>query len=227
MKRRSILIGTSIGAVAVLSMALMIRRPEAMAAEGQPAKEPASVTAGKVGPRGVIVPKGTKLHIRLEDSISTKHNNSGDRFSASLDGPLAVDGKQVAPSHSMVLGQLTEVVQSGRIKGRARLTMVLTKLVTGKKEYELHTEPLTFTAPRTWKRDAYLLAGSSALGAVIGALAGGGKGAAIGAGIGGGAGTGWLMATPGAPVSYGPETRFTFTLAQPLRAPVPNKAQRL
>ena len=227
MKRRFLVIGVSVATVAALSVALALRRPEAISAESQLAQPQTAAPASVPAPRGVVVPKGTKLHIRLEDSISTKHNNSGDRFSASLDGPLAVGGKLLAPSHSKVLGQLTEVKQSGRIKGRAQLTMVLTKLITGKREYDLHTEPLTFTAPRTWKRDAYLLAGSSALGAVIGAIAGGGKGAAIGAGIGGGAGTGWWLTARGAPVAYGPETRLTFTLAQPVRAPVQHKAQRL
>lgn len=214
MNRRSILITASIATVVMLSMALM-RRPDGFLAEA--ANRPQNVT----------IPAGAKLHIRLEEAISTTRNRTGDLFHASLDGPLMVDGKQVALPRSKVLGQLAEVKQSGRIKGRARITMVLTKLVAGNKEYNLRTEPLTFTAPRTWKRDAYLLAGSSALGAVIGAIAGGGKGAAIGAGIGGGAGTGWWLTTRGAPVAYGPETRLTFTLAQPLRAPVQNKTQRM
>lgn len=216
MSRRFVLIGTSIAMVVVLSVALA-RRPDAIAAT--PSPSPSA--------QGVTIPIGTKLHIRLEDGISTTRNHTGDRFAASLDGPLTVAGKQVAPAHSKLVGELTEVKQSGRIKGRAQLTMVLTKLVAGKQEYDLHTQPLTFTAPRTWKRDTYLLAGSSALGAVIGAIAGGGKGAAIGAGIGGGAGTGWWLAERGAPVSYGPETRLTFTLARPLQAPVQAKAQRL
>jgi len=225
--RRLILIGASIAAVAAISVALM-RRPDPISTGGQPAQSQPSLLARVTKqPQGVTIPSGTKLHIRLEAGVSTKSNHTGDRFTASLDGPLSVEGKQVALNHSKIVGELIEVKQAGRIKGRAQITLVLTKLVAGNKSYDLHTQPLTFTAPRAWKRDALLLAGSSALGAVIGAIAGGGKGAAIGAGIGGGAGTGWWLATPGAPVAYGPETRLTFTLARPLLGSAQSKPKSL
>jgi hypothetical protein len=205
-----------IAALAALSAAL-IRLPDSSAPSGQTSLL-ASLTSA-LRPEVITVPSGTRLHIRLEEGISTRRNSSGDRFTASLDGPITVDGRTVAPSHSKVVGQLTQVKQSGRIKGRAAMTMVLRKLVVDGKEYDLKTAPVTLVAPRTWKRDAFMIAGPAVLGTLIGALAGGGKGAAIGAGAGGGAGTGWVLGTRGKPVAYGPEARFGFTLAAPLELP--------
>jgi hypothetical protein len=166
------------------------------------------------------MPAGTRIHVRLDDSISTERNSSGDRFAASLDGPLMADRRVLAPSRSRILGELVSVKESGRVSGRARLTITLKKLVVGSKEYDLETYPLTLVASSTVKRDAGVIAGSAAAGAAIGAIAGGGKGAAIGAGIGGGSGTGYVLATKGAPVAHGPESRFAFTLSQPLELPV-------
>ena len=83
---------------------------------------------------------------------------------------------------------------------------------------------MTLVARSTRKKDATVIAGGAALGAAIGAIAGGGKGAAVGAGVGGGSGTGYVLATKGEPVEYGPETRFTFALSQPLDLPVYRKS---
>ena len=167
-----------------------------------------------------MVPADTKIPIRLEQAISTERNSPGDSFTASLDAPLMVDGKVVAPSHSRVEGQIIQVKESGRVEGRASMTLVLRKLVVDNKEYDLDTLPITRVAQSTKKKDAAIIGGGAAAGAIIGALAGGGKGAAIGAGVGGGSGTGYVLATKGAPVAYGPEARFTFFLSKPVELPV-------
>jgi hypothetical protein len=98
--------------------------------------------------------------------------------------------------------------------------MVLRRLTVEGEDYDLSTSPRTFVARSTKKKDAAVIAGSAAVGAAIGAIAGGGKGAAIGAGVGGGSGTGYVLATKGEPVAYGPETRITFSLSEPLALPV-------
>jgi hypothetical protein len=174
------------------------------------------------GPRRekAVVPEGSRLAIRLSQGISTERNNAGDPFSATLDGPLVVNGKTLAPAGSVVSGMLTDVVDSGRVEGRASLTMVLRRLDVDGKDYSLNTDPLTLVARSTKKKDAAIIGGAAAAGAVIGAIAGGGKGAAIGAGVGGGSGTGYVLATKGVPVAYGPETRFTFRISEPLELPV-------
>lgn len=169
------------------------------------------------GPATATVPAGTEIHIQLEQSIHSEKNSPGDLFEASLDRSLLVDGKMLAPSLSKVVGRLSDIKKSGRVEGRASITMRLEKLMIREKEYDLDTEPRTVVARSTRKRDASVIAGGAAAGAAIGAL---GKGAAIGAGLGGGSGAGYVLATKGVPVAYGPESRFAFTLSSPLELPI-------
>lgn len=215
--------GAGIAAAAALSFALLGRRDTTASADSAGAsatqnKPFLSRLSGR--PERITIPADTKLPIRLEHAVSSEKNSPGDSFAGWLDGPLMVNGKLVAPSHSKVIGQLTQVKESGRVEGRASLTMVLQKLVVDGKEYDLETEPVTRIARSTKKKDAAIIGGSAAAGAVIGAIAGGGKGAAIGAGVGGGSGTGYVLATKGAPVAYGPEARFVFVLSKPVELPV-------
>jgi hypothetical protein len=200
----------------------MGRPGSSVSADQTPAGQSQSFLSKLTGSRTEMatIPAGSRVRVRLQQAVSTRKNSPGDPFDATLDEPLVVNDKMLAPRGSHVSGMLTDVTDSGRVEGRASLTMVLRSLEVGSKQYDLDTQPLTLVAQSTKKKDAKVIAGSAAAGAVIGAIAGGGKGAAIGAGIGGGGGTGYVLATKGDPVAYGPETRFTFSLAGPLDLPV-------
>jgi len=213
--------GAGIAAAAALSFSLLKPGdPSASADNTSPSENKPFFSRFSREPETITLPANAKIPIRLEHAISSEKNSSGDAFTGWLDGPLTVDGKVVAPSQSKVVGLLTQVQDSGRVKGVASLTMMLQKLVVDGKEYDLEALPVTRVARNTRKKDAVIIGGSAAAGAVIGAIAGGGKGAAIGAGVGGGSGTGYVLATKGQPVAYGPEARFTFYLDKPLELPV-------
>ena len=170
-------------------------------------------------PQTITVPEGTVLPVRLTHSLSTAKNSSGETFTATLDEPLTSNGKQWAPAGSEVEGVLTEVVDSGRVKGLARMTMTLRRIELNGKWWDISTAPRSFQAESTKKRDTGIIAGSAAVGAAIGAIAGGGKGAAIGAGVGGGSGTGVVLATKGKPVEFVSEARIPFALNEPVQVP--------
>jgi hypothetical protein len=222
--KKSIATVVVIAAVAVLSYALIGGQNEGVSAN-EKSKESESFFSRLVSPlttETATVPAGTQIQVRLEQGISTEKNSSGDQFRASLDNPLTVDGKTVAPAGSQVVGELSDVQEPGRVKGRAKLTMTLRQITVDGEEYDLDVKPLTLIAESTKKRDAGSIAGGAAVGAVIGAIAGGGKGAAIGAASGGGAGTGFVLATKGKELKYNPEAQFAFTLSSSLKLPVVN-----
>lgn len=171
------------------------------------------------------VPAGTELEVRLDHAISTDSNRSGDEFTARLANDLIVDGKLLAPAGSVVTGVLPRVDDSDRVKGRAVMSLALKSIMVDGEEYSLETHPLTIEAQGTKKKDAAVIAGSAAAGTVIGAITGGKKGAAIGAGVGGGAGTGYVLATKGEEVEFGPEARFAFTLSEDLTLPVRDESR--
>jgi hypothetical protein len=135
---------------------------------------------------------------------------------ASLAEPVIVDGKMIFEKGMKVRGKVVDVQESGKVKGRASIRLVLTDIVRDGANVPVQTKPFVAVAEDTKKRDAAVVAGGAGVGAAIGAIAGGKKGAGIGALIGGGAGTGTVLATKGKDLTYPPETRLSFTLAIPL-----------
>jgi len=161
-----------------------------------------------------VVPDGTPIKIRLDQAISSKQNQDGDMFQATLEDDLVVNGKLVAPQGSKVVGQLSNVKASGKVQGRATISVALTSIEVGQEVYGIRTNTLAFEAQGTGKKDATKVGIGTGIGAVIGAIAGGGKGAAIGGVIGAGAGTGVVLATSGKEVEFGVEQLFSFQLDQ-------------
>jgi hypothetical protein len=166
------------------------------------------------------VPAGTRLTVRMIDSIDSNTNHVGDRFRASLDSDLVANGVTVAPKGTDVYGRLSEVESAGRITGKAQLTLELTDIkinnrlqpiVTG--EYELVGDSRTAS---TAKRAG----GCAVIGAIVGGIAGGGTGAAIGAGVGAGAGTATNAARDAENVNVPSETVIEFRVSQPFTPPL-------
>jgi hypothetical protein len=75
---------------------------------------------------------------------------------------------------------------------------------------------IDITAGSQHKKDAAIIGGGAAAGAVIGGIAKGGKGAGIGAVIGGVAGTGAVLATKGKEVELAAGTPVTIRLTRDL-----------
>ena len=159
-----------------------------------------------------MVASGSRLEIRLADAISSETNKTGDTFSATLDKDLEVNGTVVAPRGSLVKGKLLDVKPSGRVEGRAAMSVTLTGIEVGKTTYAIQTNTLAFQAESSTKGDVLKIGIGAAVGAAIGAIAGGGKGAAIGAAVGGGAGTATVLVTKGKEVKFPVEERFSFAL---------------
>lgn len=192
-------------------------QPSTAATDKEPvatAKAPEKVAAPKPPePRYVSIEEGTKITVRLQDSLDSAVNKSGDTFQTILDTDIVVDGKTIAPRGSILDGKLSNVARSGRVEGRATMSLQLTTLTIGKQTYPLRTDILAFEAESTKKKDAAKVGIGAGVGAVIGAIAGGGKGAAIGAAVGGGAGGAAVMATRGKEVQFDAEHVFTFVLS--------------
>lgn len=172
-------------------------------------------------PQIATVPSGTNLKVRLESTVDTAVNKSGDTFRAVVDEDVYVDGRVAIPRGSEVSGKLLKVVQSGRVEGRAELAMELNEVQVGGTSYAIATKTFSVMAESTKKEDAVKIGVGSGIGAAIGAIAGGGKGAAIGAAIGGGAGTAAVVGTRGKEIQYAPEQKLTFALSEDVRIPLP------
>jgi hypothetical protein len=147
-----------------------------------------------------VVPVGTNLKVRLEDTLSSKESRVGDRFTATVLDPVRFN-------EATVSGHISSIQKSGKIKGRTSMNLAFNSIrlregrsgtlhgyVTrvygsdsGRADEEGGIESSSRTK-QTIKRGAI----GAGAGAVLGAIIGGGKGAGIGLLIGGAGGAGSL-----------------------------------
>lgn len=161
----------------------------------------------------ITLPAGTPLRVVLQTGVGSDTSAPGSEFSAVLADPVVIDGRTVLEKGAAVVGRVTDVKKSGRVKGRASISLTLTSLVRDNKNIPIATQTYVGVARSTRKRDVAVIGGAAGVGAAIGAIVGGGKGAATGAAIGGAGGTGTVLATRGADVHFPPESRLRFVLA--------------
>ena len=166
--------------------------------------------------RYVMLPAGTTLPMSLTSSMASDTSAVEDAVTAELTRAVSIDGREVLPAGTKLAGNVTELDNSGRVKGRAMIAFRFTSLQTGGEQYDIQTAALSHVAPATKGEDATKIGVGAGAGAVIGGLLGGGDGAAKGAAIGGGAGTGVVLATKGKEVRLAPGADVTTQLSAPL-----------
>ena len=173
-------------------------------------------TSSNAAATGWTIPTGTKLVIRMVDSVNSERNKLGDTFIATLDEPLVQNNIEVVPRGADVRGRIANINEAGRVAGAAQLGLELTQLIVNGIPYSLTTSEYEEVGKSRGGQTAKRAAGGAAIGAVIGAIAGGGKGAAIGAGVGGGGATAIQVMTKGEKLNIPSETELEFTLRAPL-----------
>jgi hypothetical protein len=152
-----------------------------------------------------VVPYGVTLSGRLENLITTKISQNGDRFKMTVQSPSEYRG-------AVIEGYLSGVDRSGKVSGQSTLTLNFEKITTPDgKVYDFAGQVMsvndstgkvvnvdnegTIRGTNQTKETAKRGAAGGGLGALIGVIAGGGKGAAIGAIIGAGGGASTVLAT--------------------------------
>jgi hypothetical protein len=183
--------------------------------------DPATVAHVEMKPAFVTIPAGTRISVRTMDAIDSTYNVVGDRFQASLEEPLMLDGSMLVAEDALVYGRLTQSKESGTFTGRSQLRLELTGIVVNGKLVPVVTGDYEVTGKSRGASTARRTVGGAALGAIIGGVADGGQGAAVGAGIGAGAGAGSEIITGGDQVKVPSETVLDFTLEQDVPIPAP------
>lgn len=168
----------------------------------------------------VTVPAGTRVLIRMVDSIDTTRQRVGQRFTASLETNLQVNNRVVAPRGTTVFGRLISASSAGRMSGSSELSLQLTDIVINGTSYPLVTSDYSIRGNGEGSNTARKVAGGAGLGALIGGIAGGGRGLGIGALAGVGAGTAVAATRRGEQLSIPSETLLEFRLQQPVTLPV-------
>jgi hypothetical protein len=173
-----------------------------------------------VAQKRIDVPAGTRLLVRMIDSVDSGKQQVGYKFTAGLETNLQVDDTVIAPSGTTLYGRLANAKKAGNMSGAGELTLELTDIVINGTAYPLLTSTFEVKSEGKGKKTTRRIVGGTGLGALIGGLAGGGTGAAIGALAGAAAGTTVSAATKGKQVSIPSEALLEFRLEQPASLPV-------
>ena len=181
--------------------------------------DPGTVAHVEAKPAYITIPAETRISIRTIDTIDSTYNLPGDRFTASLEEPLTVEGNVVVPRDALVYGRLTQSKESGTFTGRSQLRLELTGIVVNGKMVPVVTGEYEVTGKSRGASTAKRTVAGAALGALIGAAADGGQGAAIGAGAGAGAGAASEVIVGSEQIKVPSETLIDFTLQQEVTIP--------
>src|SRR6266436_3485237 len=161
------------------------------------------------------IPKGAHVLLRMMNSINTRTAQEGDYVYLRTSTPISVDGNIVAPVDSYVQGVVAQSKRSGRVSGRAWLSIRLENitLASGKvfkfsphlssvdsndSGQKVESNENIVKQGSTHGEDAKRIAILAGGGASIGGIADRGwKGAGIGAGIGSGVGLATVLLSRG------------------------------
>ena len=172
------------------------------------------------GSKRVTVPAGTRILVRMVDSVDSSKQKAGYRFTATLEANLQAFEVTVAPKGTKVYGVLAQASSSGKFKGSSQLILELTDIVINGTAYPLMTTDYEVKGKGEGGNTTKKVVGGAGLGALIGGLAGGGKGAGIGALAGAGAGTAVAATKKGEQVSVPSESLLEFRLEHPTELPI-------
>ncbi len=182
------------------------------------------------------IPAGTHVLLRLVNSISTRTARDGDRVYMRTATPILVSGQFVVPVESYAEGTVVRVVRSGRVKGRAELSIRIESftLPSGKTirvsphlssvdsegtEQKVGAKENEIQQGGTKGQDAEKVAVRGGEGAAIGGIVNRRwKGAGIGAGAGGAVGLATVLLTRGREVDlqHGSTLDVVFDRAIPI-----------
>lgn len=192
------------------------------AAASTPVEAGGTAPAASIGWREITIPAGTALPVVLDTSVGSDISRVEQPVHGHLARTVLVNGAAAIPAGSAISGIVTSARRSGKVKGRAYLSMRFSSLTPrgDSENYRIQTRTVGRLAPATKEKDALKIGAPTLGGALVGGLVGGGKGAAIGAAAGGGAGTAVVLNTRGKEVRLGRGATVLVRLAQPLRVRV-------
>ena len=183
--------------------------------------KPVTAITPKAEFKEVTIPSGTAVNLTLETAIGSDSSRIEDTVRATVSKPIIIAGLTAVPAGTEAVGAVTGAERSGKVKGRAALSLRFNRLTVWDETREISTARISRQAAATKRKDATKIGIGAGAGALIGAIAGGKKGAAIGTAVGAGGGTGVVLATSGEEVRLGAGTPLRTTFQEPLTVRVP------
>ncbi len=138
----------------------------------------------QTGPAPTLsVPAGTRLVVRMSDSVDSRNHGAGHRFRGQLESAVVVDGVTVLPRGATVHGQVMSAQQSGRAVGSSSLSLAFTDVMIDDVLHPISTEGLSAQTSGEAGRTVGRTARAAAIGGLIDGRSGARTGAKVGAGV--------------------------------------------
>jgi hypothetical protein len=164
-----------------------------------------------------VLPAGNWITVRINQPLSSDHNQTGDAFTATLAEPVVVNGFVIARRGQTVGGRVLDAHKAGRVEGTSSLKLELTELgLADGQQIPIHTQLIQRNGNTSVGRDAAAIGATTGVGAAVGAGVAGGFGAGMGAIGGAVVSTIGVLVTRGRPTIVYPETELTFRLESPV-----------
>jgi len=172
-----------------------------------------------------LISDNTRLEATLNNDLDTKTMHDYDRFTLTVLEPARY-------RNAIIEGYVTNVERSGRLAGRANMTLNFDRIRFNGRSYDfagvleniqtasgedvrVDNEGAIAEEDSQTRSTVERTAIGTAVGALIGAIAGGGKGAAIGAAVGAGAGAGSVYVQGRDDLELNRGTRITIRATAP------------
>jgi hypothetical protein len=184
-----------------------------------PPPKPAPAQPKPAPPAEATLAVGTVLNMTLDTELTTKTAVAGDRFVATLSEPILVGNRVAVPAGAVVHGHVASSQQPGKLSGRGMMVLAFDEL-----EFEGRRYNVTSVGDSIWGgsgagKDAAMVGGGAAAGAVLGKVLGGS--AAKGAVIGGAAGVATSLLTRGPQLEMKAGTPINVELEQTVTVLLP------
>ncbi|MFN8006904.1 MAG: hypothetical protein U0V70_07765 [Terriglobia bacterium] len=168
-------------------------------------------------PLDLTLPAGTWITVRMDQMLSSDHNQQGDAFTATLVQPLVAEGRILARPGQTVGGVVASSQKAGRVKGTSSLGLELTEIsIADGRQVQVKTTLMQRRGDTSVGQDAGIIGTSTGMGAAIGATIDGGFGAGMGAIAGAAASTIGVLVTRGRATVVSPEDVLTFRIVNPV-----------
>jgi hypothetical protein len=162
-------------------------------------------------PTNVTIPSGTRLVIRMSDSIDSRQHGAGHKFRGQLEGAIAVDGMNIVPSGTSLHGQIVQAKSGGRAFGSSEMAIEFTDIMIDDQLFEIATTDLQAKTANETGKTARRTLRAAAIGGLVDGSDGAKTGAKVGAGV--------SILTRGSSINIPAGTILETTLRVPLNLP--------
>lgn len=176
------------------------------------------------------IPEDSIISVRMNGTLSSRTSRVGDRFTATVDVPVYVNGREVIPAGAIVEGRVTQVTPAKRMNRSGTIAIDFDDLVfpdgarvdldgnltSNDPEVRERIDDESRVSGHNDKNTGVFVGGGGAVGAVLGGIAGGGKGAVVGGVLGAGAGIAGVLLSKGEEAQVPSGSAFGVQLRRPI-----------